>query len=178
HLQRLWPAILRRAGKCRAPARVHDDQEILTRVVRDNFTDDLDEILIDSKPAMRGLLTACEDMVPSLCERIHYFESSASLFDTFEVEKQFEKALKRKVWLRSGGAIVIDETEALTAIDVNSGKYVGHDDQDQVILKTNLDACRGITRQLRLRDLGGLIVIDFIDMNSREHELQVLREFK
>jgi Rne/Rng family ribonuclease len=178
HMQRLWPQILRRASRCRAPARVHDDQEILTRVMRDNFGDDLDEILIDSKPAMRSLVRACQELVPSLCERIHYFESSASLFDTFEVEKQFEKALKRKVWLRSGGAIVIDETEAMTAIDVNSGKYVGHDDQDQVILKTNLEACRVIARQLRLRDLGGLIVIDLIDMNVREHEQQVLREMK
>src|SRR5690606_7159731 len=81
-------------------------------------------------------------------------------------------------WLRSGGAIIIDETEAMTAIDVNSGKFVGEDDQDAVILKTNLEACRAIARQLRLRDLGGLIVIDFIDMSSREHEQQVMREFK
>ncbi|MCL5270550.1 MAG: Rne/Rng family ribonuclease, partial [bacterium] len=177
-LQKAWDQIQARAGRSKAPARLHDDREILTRVVRDNFSDDIDEILIDSKPAMRELFKACQAMVPQLCNRVHYYDSATNIFDTFEVEKQFQKALRRKVWLRSGGAIVIDETEALTAIDVNSGKYVGADDQEQVILKTNMEACRAIAHQLRLRDLGGLIVMDFIDMKSREHELQVLREFK
>lgn len=177
-LQRKWAAILRRAGRGHAPVSVYDEQDILTRVVRDNFSDDVDEILIDSMSSMRQLINACQEMIPELCNRIHYYDSPVNIFDTFEVEKQFQKALKRKVWLRSGGAIVIDETEAMIAIDVNSGKYVGAEDQDQVILKTNLEACRAIARQLRLRDLGGLIVIDFIDMNSREHEMQVLREFK
>lgn len=177
-LQKNWQSILRKAGRGRAPVSVYDEQDILTRVVRDNFTEDLDEILIDSAPAMRGLFKACQEMIPELCNRIHFYDSPVNIFDTFEVEKQFQKALKRKVWLRSGGAIVIDETEALIAIDINSGKYVGQEDQDQVILKTNLEACRAVARQLRLRDLGGLVVIDFIDMNSREHEMQVLREFK
>lgn len=177
-LIKTWQGIQKRASRSRSATSVYDEQEILSRVVRDNFTDDLDEILIDSKPAMRQLLKTCQEMIPELCDRIHYYDSPINIFDTFEVEKQFQKALRRKVWLRSGGAIVIDETEALTAIDINSGKYVGVEDQEQVILKTNLEACRAIARQLRLRDLGGLIVIDFIDMNVREHELQVLREFK
>ncbi len=177
-LAQSWADIQKRAAKMRAPACVHNDHEILRRLVRDNFTADIDEILIDSKPAMRELIEACEAMVPALIERIHYYDSPTNIFDTFEVEKQFQKALKRKVWLRSGGAIIIDETEAMTAIDVNSGKFVGDEDQESVILKTNLEAARAIARQLRLRDLGGLIVIDFIDMGSRDHELQVLREFK
>ncbi len=173
-----WDQIMKRAARMRAPACVHNDHEILRRLVRDNFNDEIDEILIDSKSAMRELITACQEMVPSLPPRIHYYDSPINIFDTFEVEKQFQKALKRKVWLRSGGAIIIDETEAMTAIDVNSGKFVGDEDQESVILKTNMEACRAIARQLRLRDLGGLVVIDFIDMGSREHELQVLREFK
>lgn len=177
-LQETWQGVLRKVGRCRAPARVYDDHDILPRVVRDYFTDDLNEILIDSKKPMRQLIEACQQMVPNLAERIHFYTSPTNIFDTFEVEKQFQKALRRKVWLRSGGALVIDETEAMTAIDVNSGKYVGHEDQDQVILKTNLEACRAIARQLRLRDLGGLVVIDFIDMASRDHEQQVLKEFK
>lgn len=177
-LQRRWQGILRKADRARAPISVYDEQEILTRVARDTFSDDIDEVLIDSKPAMFQLIKTLQEMIPEICERIHYYDSSTSIFDTFEVEKQFQKALRRKVWLRSGGAIVIDETEALTAIDVNSGKFVGVEDQDSVILKTNLEACRAIARQLRLRDLGGLIVIDFIDMSTREHELQVLREYK
>jgi ribonuclease G len=117
-------------------------------------------------------------MVPEVRERIHYFESSQNIFDAFEVEQQFQKALRHKVWLRSGGAIVMDQTEALLAIDVNSGKFIGKDDHRQMILKTNMEACRVIARQLRLRDLGGLIVIDFIDMTDRDHEKQVLRELK
>ena len=177
-LQKNWASIMRRAQRGHAPVSVYDEQDILTRVVRDNFTEDLDEILIDSASSMRPLIKACQEMIPELSNRIHFYDSPVNIFDTFEVEKQFQKALKRKVWMRSGGAIVIDETEALIAIDINSGKYVGQEDQDQVILKTNLEACRAVARQLRLRDLGGLVVIDFIDMNSREHEMQVLREFK
>ncbi|MEN6627294.1 MAG: Rne/Rng family ribonuclease [Candidatus Sumerlaeia bacterium] len=177
-LAQSWDEIQKRAAKAHAPACVHNDHEILRRLVRDNFTADIDEILIDSVPAMRELIESCEAMVPALVDRIHYYDSATNIFDTFEVEKQFQKALKRKVWLRSGGAIIIDETEAMTAIDINSGKFVGDEDQESVILKTNLEAARAIARQLRLRDLGGLVVIDFIDMNSRDHELQVLREFK
>ncbi|HPK02877.1 MAG TPA: Rne/Rng family ribonuclease [Candidatus Sumerlaeota bacterium] len=177
-LQKKWQEITRRARRDRSPARVYDDQEIITRVVRDNFTEDIDEILIDSKPAMRELIRTCQVMVPCLVDRIALYDSPISIFDTFEVEKQFQKALRRKVPLRSGGEIVIDETEALISIDINSGRYVGHEDQEQTILKINLEACRAIARQLRLRDLGGLIVIDFIDMNERENELAVLREFK
>jgi Rne/Rng family ribonuclease len=177
-LYQTWLDMERRAARLKPPACCHNDQEILTRVVRDNFTEDVDEILIDAKPAMRQMLTACQAMVPALAERIHYFDSPNNIFETFDVERQFQKALKRKVWLHSGGQIVIDETEALVAIDVNSGKYVGAEDQETVILKTNLDAARAIAHQLRLRDLGGLIIIDFIDMKSRENELAVLREFK
>jgi Rne/Rng family ribonuclease len=178
-LQRQWAQIVKRTAKVRAPQRVHDDQEIITRVVRDNFSEDIDEILVDQKAAMRELIKACEAMTPDLCPRINFFDSPQNIFDVFEVEKQFQKALERKVWLKSGGAIIIDETEALIAIDVNSGKYVGHgDDQETVILKTNLEACRVVARQLRLRDLGGLIVIDFIDMNHRSNEVQVLKELK
>ena len=177
-LKETWHSVMRRSGKCRAPARVYDDQEILTRMARDNFSDDIDEILVDKKSAMRELIKTCQMLTPEIVSRIHYYDSPKSIFDTFEVEQQFQKALRRKVWLRSGGAIIIDETEALTAIDVNTGKYVGKDDQESAILKTNLEACRGVARQLRLRDLGGLVVIDFIDMAHRENELQVLRELK
>jgi ribonuclease G len=168
----------KKAGRLKAPAVCHSDQEILSRVVRDNFTEDLDEILIDNKPQMRSLIAACADMVPALVDRTHFFDSPSNIFETFDIERQFQKALRRKVWLKSGGQIVIDEAEALVAIDVNSGKYVGSDDQETMILKTNLDAARSIAHQLRLRDLGGLIVIDFIDMRSRENEQAVLREFK
>ncbi len=177
-LKKTWDGIAKRSKRCRAPARLYDDHEILNRVARDNFTDEIDEILIDSKQNMRRLIKACQTMVPELSERIALYDSPVNIFDTFEVEKQFQKALRHKVPLRSGGEIIIDEAEAMTAIDVNSGRYVGREDQDQMILKINLEACRAIARQLRLRDIGGLIVIDFIDMSERDHEQQVLREYK
>ena len=177
-LYHAWQELQRKTARSKAPACCHNDQEILTRVVRDNFTEDLDEILVDNKQAVKQMIKACKEMVPALVDRIHYFDSPKNIFETFEVERQFQKALKRKVWLRSGGQIVIDETEALVAIDVNSGKFVGNEDQESMILKTNLEAARAIAHQLRLRDLGGLIIIDFIDMKSRENELAVMREFK
>lgn len=177
-LHERWDSIQKRASRCRAPANLYEDKDLLGRVVRDNFRPNMNEILVDDLDSMRQLIESCRDMVPELCDRIHFYDSAINIFDTFEVEKQFQKAVKRKVWLRSGGALVIDETEALVAIDVNSGKSVGHEDQDALILKTNLEACRAIARQLRLRDLGGLIVIDFIDMNPRDHENQVSREFR
>lgn len=177
-LTRQWKSIIKKNFRMPAPALVYDDADILHKLVRDTLRNDVDEILIDSKKQMKALIHACETMAPGLVNRIALFESSRNIFDVFEVEKQFQKALRRKVWLKSGGAIVIDETEALTAIDVNSGKYVGDEDQESVILKTNLEACRAITRQLRLRDLGGLIVMDFIDMTNREHQAQVLRELR
>lgn len=177
-LQKTWREIIRKNMRMQAPAVVYDEGEILLRLVRDSLRNDVNEILVDSKEEMRNLIKVCEAMAPRLLPMIHIFQSPRNIFEVFEVEKQFQKALRRKVWLKSGGAIVIDETEALTAIDVNSGKYVGKEDQEEVILKTNLEACRGISRQLRLRDLGGLVVIDFIDMKSRENQQAVLRELR
>lgn len=177
-LYQSWLELQKKSARIKAPAVCHSDQEILSRVVRDNFTEDLDEILIDDKPQMRHLIDACKEMVPALLDRTHFFDSPNNIFETFDIERQFQKALRRKVWLKSGGQIVIDEAEALVAIDVNSGKYVGSEDQETMISKTNLDAARSIAHQLRLRDLGGLIVIDFIDMRSRDNEQAVLREFK
>lgn len=177
-LNKQWKSTKRKNLRATAPSLIYNEQEILHRLVRDNLRNDIDEILIDSKIEVKKLIKACEAMAPAMVERIHLFESTRNLFDVFEVEQQFQKALQRKVWLKSGGFLVIDETEALTAVDVNSGKYVGTGDQDQVILKTNLEACGALSRQLRLRDLGGLIVIDFIDMTNRDHQQQVYRELR
>lgn len=177
-LVKQWNLIKKKHLKANAPALIHNEQDIIQRLVRDTLRNDINEILIDSKQEMKGLVKAIDSMAPAMRDRVHLFESSKNIFDVFEVEQQFQKALRRKVWLKSGGFVVIDETEALTAIDVNSGKYVGSEDQHQVILKTNLEACRVVSRQLRLRDIGGLIVVDFIDMTNRDHQAQVLREFR
>lgn len=177
-LQNQWKVLMKRNLKSNAPAIIHDEAQILGRLVRDTLHNEVDEILIDDRKRMKELIEAGKLMAPRMVDRIHLYESAKNIFDVFEVEKQFQKALRRKVWMKSGGQIVIDETEALTAIDVNSGKFVGSDDQDSVILRTNLEACRAVSRQLRLRDLGGLIVVDFIDMTNRDHQAQVLREFR
>lgn len=178
-LQSVWREIQKRAEKAPAPALLHDESSIILRLVRDSIRSDVDEILVDSRAHVKELAIACEAMAPQMVDRIHLYESSKNIFEVFEVEKQFQKAIRRKVWLKSGGAIILDETEALTAIDVNSGKYVGDGgDQDSVILKTNLEACHEVSRQLRLRDLGGLVVIDFIDMTNRDHQRQVLAELR
>lgn len=177
-LVKQWRTVKKKNLRANAPALVHNEQDILQRLVRDTLRNDIDEILIDSRAEMKNLIKACETMAPAMIDRIHLYQSSKNIFEVFEVEQQFQKALRRKVWLKNGGFLVIDETEALTAIDVNSGKYVGSEDQDQVILHTNLAACEVISRQLRLRDLGGLVVIDFIDMTNRDHQSQVLRQFK
>lgn len=173
-----WKKIKRNNLKATAPALTYDESNILQRLVRDTFRNDIDEILIDSRSQMRELIKAAQKMAPVMVDRIHLYESAKNIFEVFEVEQQFQKALRRKVWTKTGGFLVIDETEALTAIDVNSGKYVGSEDQDQVILKTNMAACETVSRQLKLRDLGGLIVIDFIDMTNRDHQKQVMRELE
>lgn len=177
-LVKQWRTVKKKNLRSNAPALVHNEQDILQRLVRDTLRNDIDEILIDSRTEMKNLIKACEVMAPAMIERIHLYQSQKNIFEVFEVEQQFQKALRRKVWMKNGGFLVIDETEALTAVDVNSGKYVGSEDQDQVILHTNLAACEVISRQLRLRDLGGLVVIDFIDMTNRDHQSQVLRQFK
>ncbi len=177
-LRTKWAEIKKSGIRASSSSLIHNEQEILLRLVRDTLRNDIDEILIDSQVEMKKLLGACEKMAPNMVDRVHLVESGKNIFDVFKVEEQFQRALRPKVWLKSGGFLVIDETEAMAAIDVNSGKYVGTGDQNEVILKTNLEACEMVSRQLRLRDLGGLVVIDFIDMTNRSHQQQVLREFR
>jgi ribonuclease G len=137
------------------------------------------EIWVDSRPAFRQIQRWVRQMIPSVAERvIAYSDPLKNVFNQFEIEKQIQKALRRKVWLRNGGYLIFDEMEAMTAIDVNTGKYTGGRDQDKTVYRTNLEAARTIAHQLRLRDIGGLIVIDFIDMGGKQHQQNVVTEFK
>lgn len=177
--QKLWQRIRRSSAQQTAPSLIYDDHEILGRLVRDELTDDVDEIIIDSKPHARVLRRDLASMMPDVKDRVAvYDDTDQNLFDKYEVEHQFQKALRRKVWLKSGGHIIIDETEAMIAIDVNTGKFVGKDNQEETIFKTNLEAAEAAARQLRLREVGGLIVIDFIDMKDRENQKVLVRHFK
>jgi ribonuclease G len=178
-LEKLWARIRHSAAHKSAPSLIHDDHDILGRIVRDELTGDVQELVIDSKDQARELRNIVANMMPDLKDKVRVVDPLLeNVFDMYEVEKNYDKALRRKVWTKSGGYIIIDETEALVAIDVNSGKFVGKGDQEETILLVNLEAADTIAQQLRLRDVGGIIVIDFIDMRSRDNQRKVVSHFK
>jgi ribonuclease G len=177
-LSRLWSQIQSRFEQVKAPAVLHEEMDLTFRVVRDLLSPEVDEFLVDSPEVYDKCLAYVQTLVPALAERVKLHEGKAPLFEAYGVEKDIEKALRRRVWLKSGGYIVIDHTEALVSIDVNTGKYVGKRDFEQTVLKINLESVSEIVRQIRLRDLGGLIIIDFIDMEVPEHREQVYRALK
>ena len=175
-LARLWERIQAKAKVAGAPVVLHKDLGLLLRVVRDAFSEDVDKLTIDSRQEYEKVLELLDLTAPELKPRVHYHSpQERSLFDAYGVESEIEKALKRRVWLKSGGYIVIDRTEALTSIDVNTGKFVGTTNLADTVFKTNLEAAREIAHQIRLRDIGGIIVVDFIDMEVPEHRQQVLK---
>jgi ribonuclease G len=177
-LGRLWAQIQGRHDERRAPAVLHEEGDLTFRVVRDLLAPDVDELLIDSREVYDRCAGYVQSLVPALADRVKWYEARQPIFEAFGIEKDIEKALRRRVWLKSGGYIVIDHTEALVSIDVNTGKYVGKRDFEQTVLKINLEAVGEVVRQIRLRDLGGIIIIDFIDMEVPEHREQVEKALK
>ncbi len=173
-----WKEIQTAYDTAKAPALIYDDSDILHRLARDVFDDNIEDIEIDSAEEAEKLKIMLKRLIPSLVDRVRVYDKPLNIFHHYGVEKQIQKAGRRKVWLKSGGYLIIDEAEALTAIDVNSGKFVGKDDQEKMILKTNLEACRAIARELRLRDIGGIIVCDFIDMREARNRETLLNEFR
>lgn len=177
-LNTLWNNILSKSEKTSAPKLIHKDMSLFFRIVRDMFTKEIDKLTINNKEYYEKALDIISMTSPDLKSRIYYFDKLYEIFDYYKIEEKIEKIISKKVWLKSGGYIVIDQTEALTVIDVNTGKYVGSKDLPDTVLKTNIEAAKEIAKQLRLRDIGGIIIIDFIDMNDEEHEslvLEVLR---
>jgi len=177
-LLRLWEQIQARFAQAPPRSVLHEEGDLIFRVVRDLFTADVEEILVDATEEFRRGLEYAESLVPALAHRVHAYEGREPVFEARGIEKEIEKALRRKVWLRSGGYLVIDQTEALVSIDVNTGKYVGKRDFEETILRINLEAVNEVVRQIRLRDLGGIIIIDLIDMEREEHREQVSRALK
>ena len=177
-LRRLWDQILARHASAPAPSVLHEEGDLIFRVVRDLFSPDVDEFVVDTREMYEKCRGYVETLVPALAERVRLWEDTTPVFESLGIEKEIEKALRRRVWLKSGGYIVIDHTEALVSIDVNSGKYVGKRDLEQTILKINMEAVGEVVRQIRLRDLGGIIIIDFIDMEREEHREQVYKALK
>ncbi len=175
-LKGLWNEIKQRAEKSKAPAIIYHDLNVVERVLRDQVTSDFSQIWVDSEQEYERILRFANRFQPSLVRRVKLYTKETPLFEQFGLKEEIDKALKSKVWLKSGGYIVINQTEALVAIDVNTGKYVGKTQRlEDTIVKTNVDAIKEIVRQIRLRDLGGIIVIDFIDMDERRNRQKVMQ---
>jgi ribonuclease G len=178
-LTRLWEEVRARGVSTPAPAQIYQDLDLIRRVTRDLFTAEVDQLLIDDPVEHRNLLDFVRTFMPALAPRVELYKDPEPLFDALGLEVEIGRALDRKVWLKSGGSIVIDQTEALTAIDVNTGRYVGKHNLEDTITKINLEAVKEIVYQLRLRDLGGIIIIDFIDMErpaNRDKVYNALQE--
>jgi ribonuclease G len=173
-LVRLWEGITARGKTARAPALLYQDLGLVGRAVRDLFTGEVDRFLIDSPKEFEGVREILAGFPNARPERVELYQGAKPLFEAYGVDREIERALHRKVWLRSGGYLVFDRTEAATVIDVNTGKYVGKTDQPSTILRTNLEAAAEVARQLRLRDIGGIILVDFIDMDSEKHRRRVV----
>jgi len=168
-----WRDAQKEASSGSGPKLVHRELGITTRVIRDIFSDDVTQVYADQEDDHREILEYLRSLSPALCNRVVLYKDKVPLFDKFDIEKDLERLLKRKVWLRSGGYILIDRTEALVAIDVNTGRNVGKTSLEETIFNTNLEAAGEICRQLRLRDIGGLIVVDFIDMRLSENRRKI-----
>lgn len=176
-LKLLWEEIQRKAKKQKAPALLHAEQSLLFRTVRDLLMKDVDRVFVNDEDTYERIREIADVMAPKLKPRI-LLKQSEALFDRYDTEGKIDKALARKVWIKNGSYIIIDRTEALTCIDVNTGKYVGKDNLEKTITATNCEAAREIAHQLRLRDIGGIIIIDFIDMERESNRNLVLTTLK
>ncbi len=174
-LRRLWRAVERRMKRDSAPAIIYEDLPLFMRTMRDLVRPGLEKIRIDSRESFQRVDQFAEDYLPEIRSILEYYPGERPIFDLYSVEDEIQRALGRKVELKSGGYLIIDQTEAMTTIDVNTGAFVGHRNLEETIFKTNLESASALARQLRLRNLGGIIIIDFIDMKDPEHRRLVLR---
>jgi ribonuclease G len=173
YLLKLWNDIKERTSRSSTPSIVHQDLTLDLKVIRDLFTDQVQKIIVDSRDHYEDIVNFTDTFLARKRDAVVLWEEDEPLLEAFGIEMEINRALDRKVWLKSGGYIVIDQTEALTAIDVNTGKYVGKRNFEDTILKTNLEAVKEIVYQFRLRNIGGIIIIDFIDMNKEQNRQRV-----
>jgi ribonuclease G len=172
-LTRLWGRLQKQATTATSPALVHADLDLVLRTVRDLFNSEVDRLVIDDPDAHARVLEFVTGLMPRLAPRVHLYEGVTPLFDQHGVETKIARALERRVWLKSGGYLIFDQTESLTTVDVNTGRYVGKKNQEETVLRTNLEAAKQVVQQLRLRNIGGIIVIDFIDMEKAANRKKV-----
>ena len=177
YLRKLWQTIQAQTQTVQAPACLYQDLPLARRALRDLVSEDTGSIQVDSRENFSSITEFARDYTPNVVSRVMHYTGERPLFDLFGVEDEIEKALARRVDLKSGGYLILDQTEAMTTVDVNTGGFVGGRNFDDTIFKTNLEAAQAIARQLRLRNLGGIIIVDFIDMDSTEHKTAVLSEF-
>ncbi len=178
YLRKLWHNIVEKSRHSIAPCTLHQDLNLSLRLVRDFVNPDTTRIMVDSRETWQRMYEFAHNYTGGVLEKLQHYTADRPLFDLHAIEEEIEKALARRVDLKSGGYLIIDQTEALTTIDVNTGGFVGARNFDDTIFKTNLEAAQAIARQLRLRNLGGIIIVDFIDMDSAEHRDTVLAELK
>jgi ribonuclease E len=176
-LVRIWEEVLSKSNGAKPPKLVYSEPPLAIRVVRDLFTAEVEQVNVDNESVFKEIRDYLGEVTPELGDRVELYEESMALFERYNVREQIRKAVDRKVWLPSGGHIVIDRTEAMTVIDVNTGRFVGRSNLEETVLRTNLEAAEEIAKQLRLRDIGGIIVIDFIDMGYERNREELLRVF-
>ena len=177
-LVHLWRDVEKRAAVVAAPALVQPELDIVMRTARDVFTADVDRLVIDDEATHKAVCRFVELLDPELLPRVVRYTGSEPLFEREGIETELQRAMSRKVWLKSGGTLIIDQAEALTAIDINTGRFVGKRNLEETILKTNLEAVKEVAYQLRLRNIGGMVIIDFIDMEAEDHREKVLSALK
>ncbi len=175
YLVEQWKRIVKQAEKMSAPSLVHKEHSFIVRVVRDSFTSEVTRVVIDSKEQYQEAMNYLSSSLSEPSSQIKFYDKSTPIFESYGIDKELEKALSEKIWLKCGGHLVIQQTEAMVSIDVNTGKFVGKGNPDNTILSANLEAVEEVVRQIRLRDLGGIIVIDFIDMDAPEHRRMVYK---
>jgi ribonuclease G len=176
-LLKLWAKLKKKADNSPAPAMIHKEAEMIVSMIRDIFTDDVQRVLVDDKEDYKKVISYARQVAPDLKNRVELYKGEQPLFDLYNLEPEIEKMLDRKVWIKKGAYLIIEQTEAMITIDVNTGRYVGSKNQEDTIFQTNREAAREIARQIRLRDIGGLLIFDFIDMYNRENRRRLYDEF-
>lgn len=177
-LARLWEKVQEKADFVSAPRLIHAEETLLFRTIRDLLTDEVTKFVINDKDYYEKVLAVVNITVPEMADRVQLYSEKENIFDVYGIESKIERAMARKVWMKNGCYLVIDEAEALSVIDVNTGKYIGEDDLQETILNANLEAAKEIAKQIRLRDLSGIIVVDFIDMDNEENKQRVVEELE
>jgi len=178
YLGKLWASLQENMARVKVGERVYEDLSLPLRALRDMMRGGVEKVRVDSRETLEKTLRFAQQFMPDLADRIEHYPGERPIFDLYGVEDEIQRALKKEVPLKSGGYLIIDQTEAMTTIDVNTGAFLGHRNLEETVYKTNLEAAQSAARQLRLRNLGGIIIIDFIDMTDEEHKRQVLRQLE